>query len=265
MYDAQTIKLYLTKPFITFIAIVFIWNVTKLPFYMAFNNDGNEYYNSHGVELSINLGHFVKGYRSLKMRTPPCNFLLVHAGLGLTQLGFMMLSLINTSWRKKYCIPFFIMAILHGFHIMPAAWINDGGFTPLFMTACILLIAMGVWGLYTKSTYEKDPELGEKNFMIQYSAIAFINYAAAFLEVPNIMKAFKSKSEDGEFKSYGDEPHKLWGHTPYSVLPEKVGMTVFLALILIVWFAWPLYLLQFAKPDKKDDRETVNETTSLVA
>jgi abortive infection bacteriophage resistance protein len=51
---------FTTKGLIAFLAIVALWNVTKLPYYLSFNNDGNTAYNDHGIELSINLGHWVK-------------------------------------------------------------------------------------------------------------------------------------------------------------------------------------------------------------
>ena len=72
------------RRFIVFLALIILWNATKLPFLMAFNNDGNEFYNSHrGIELSINLGH-CKGYRSLRTPTPPLNcIVLVHADMSL--------------------------------------------------------------------------------------------------------------------------------------------------------------------------------------
>ena len=60
-----------TKGAIGFMMVVLLWNLVKLSFYVAYNNDDNDEYNARGVELSINLGHWIKGYRSLKMRTPP--------------------------------------------------------------------------------------------------------------------------------------------------------------------------------------------------
>jgi hypothetical protein len=48
-----------TKVVIAFLLIVALHNLTKLPFYIALNNDGNTAYNDHGIELSINLGHWV--------------------------------------------------------------------------------------------------------------------------------------------------------------------------------------------------------------
>jgi hypothetical protein len=48
------------KVIIGTLLFVATWNLTKLPFYVSFNNDGDVAYNSHGIELSINLGHWLK-------------------------------------------------------------------------------------------------------------------------------------------------------------------------------------------------------------
>lgn len=256
----------ITKGIIAFLSIVLLWNVTKLPFYMSFNNDGNVAYNEHGIELSINLGHWIKGYRSAKMRTPACNFILVHAALGVTILFMMILTLIRKEWRKRYCKPFFWFAIVEGIHSLPASIINDAGLAPLFLLACALLIGCGVWGLKTNHEYAQDPAKAEKNLLIQYSVITLINSFAAFLETPNIIKAFKNHSQDGVWNDYGDGPHRLAGHTLYDTLPEKFGMTIFLGFSLAVWFIWPLYLVNIknAKSDDDDhDDGLVGETTPL--
>ena len=250
------------KAAIAFMAIVALWNITKLPFLMSFGNDGNVAYNSRGVELSINLGHWVKGYRSNKMRTPPCNFMLVHSALGLTILFMMILSLINQTWRKRYCKPFFWFAIIEGIHAIPASLANDGGFKPLFLLACALLVGTGVWGLETNKRYFDKEARAEKHLFIQYTVVTIVNSFAAFLEVPNMISAFKSKTADGTFHSHGDEPHKVFGHTLYDALPEKVGMTIFLGFTIAVWFIWPLLLLDLKKPRQNEENSNGNDTVS---
>ncbi len=56
---STAVTLIVNKVIMGFVALVAIWNLTKLPYYLGFNNDGNETYNdSTGVELSINLGHW---------------------------------------------------------------------------------------------------------------------------------------------------------------------------------------------------------------
>jgi hypothetical protein len=251
-----------TKLVIAFIAIVALWNVTKLPYYMSFGNDGNVSYDSHGIELSINMGHWVKGYRSKKMRTPACNFILVHAALGITIVFMMIFTLIKKSWRKRYCKPFFWFAIIEGVHALPASLINDAGLTPLFLFACALLIGMGSWGLVTEKRYFENEARAEKNLLIQYIVVTIVNCFAAFLETPNIISALKSKSADGTFLNYGDEPHRLVGHTLYDALPEKVGMTIFLGFTFVVWFIWPLLLLQI--PHQSEENDRVDEATRLL-
>mmetsp|Transcript_5199 Transcript_5199/g.8876 ORF Transcript_5199/g.8876 Transcript_5199/m.8876 type:complete len:270 (+) Transcript_5199:126-935(+) len=250
------------KAAIAFMAIVALWNITKLPFLMSFSNDGNVAYNSRGVELSVNLGHWVKGYRSNKMRTPPCNFMLVHSALGLTILFMMILSLINQTWRKRYCKPFFWFAIIEGIHAIPASLANDAGFKPLFLLACALLVGTGVWGLETNKRYFDNEARAEKHLFIQYTVVTIVNSFAAFLEVPNMISAFKSKTADGTFHSHGDEPHKVFGHTLYDALPEKVGMTIFLGFTIAVWFIWPLLLLDLKKPRQNEENSNGNDTVS---
>jgi len=261
-------NVYATRALVTFLFVVSLWNLTKLPFYMSFNNDGDVAYNSHGIELSINLGHWVKGYRSLKMRTPPCNFFLVHATLGITALTMILFTVIKGERRRKYCIPFFIFSIVEGLHILPAAWINDSSFlVALFTFASLSLVVAGVWGIWTKTTlYEKDPVTAEKYLLYQYIIVGVMNSGAAFLEVPNIMKAFKSKEEDGVFQSYGEEPHFRVGNTFYDGLPEKYGYAFFLIFTTSVWFIWPL-LLATPKPAKTiqdGDNVEATEATPLT-
>ena len=240
-----------TKALIVLISVIALWNLFKLPYYISFGNDGNNGYSDHGVELSINLGHWVKGYRSLPMRCPPCNFFLVHAIIGITLLFMMVLTLINKKWRKKHCKPFFAFSIAMGLHTFPAALANDAGFTPLFVVACSLLIGSGFLGLKADQEYDQDPVEGDKNLFIHYVIITIVNCGAAALELPNILKAFKVNSAEGAFKVYGDVPHKLWGTTLYSKFPEKLGMTVFVVFVTCVWFLWPLYLCEINKSEKK--------------
>jgi FtsH-binding integral membrane protein len=255
-----------TKGLIGFLLVIVLWNVTKLPFLMSFNNDGDVEYNSHGIELSINLGHWVKGYRSKKMRTPACNFMLVHAALGITCVCMMILSLIKKSWRKKYCVPFFIFAIVEGLHAFPASILNDSPFlVKLFICACILLVGSGVWGLQTIFNYDTNPQKAEKNLFIQYSIVTVVNSAAAFLETPNIIAALKAHEEDGVWTTYGETPHSKFGHTVYDKLPEKVGMTIFLGFCFVFWFIWPLYLTQIkGDDDDKKEEKGVGENEPLI-
>lgn len=257
--DSQLAK----RSFVIFLAVVILWNVTKLPFLMAFNNDGNVFYNSHGMELSINLGHWVKGYRSVKMRTPPCNFLLVHSAMGLTLLAMVILVVLKVERRRKYCMFFYIFAICEGIHAIPASIVNDAGLAPLFILACALLIGSGVWGIWTKWVYDKDPAIAEKNMLIQYAIITTVNSFAAFLETPQIIKALKSKDEKtGLFENYGDEPHASFGHTLYDQFPEKIGMTVFIVFTSIIWVVWPILLVTSTQSDPSNT-SSAEETLSL--
>ena len=245
MFDSPLEK----KALIAFLAVCGLWNVAKLPYFMSFNNDGNVSYAKHGIELSINLGYWIKGYRSLKMRAPACNFFLVHASTGVMLLAMVILTIIKAERRKKYCMPFFVFSIIMGLHTMPAALINDGGFATLFTFACSLLIGSGIWGIHTKLNYDKDPKTAEKNLLIQYVIVAITNVAASFIEAPHIINAFSGRDENGNFQVVSEEPHKFVGNTVYDKFPEKIGMTYFLLLTIIGWGLWPLYLV--AIPEKK--------------
>jgi hypothetical protein len=51
---------FTTKIIIALLAVTGIWNICKIPYYMSYGQDGNTSYSDHGIELSINLGHWVK-------------------------------------------------------------------------------------------------------------------------------------------------------------------------------------------------------------
>lgn len=186
------------------------------------------------------------------MRTPACNFILVHCTVGITILSMSVMAMTNRNFRKNYCVPFFAFTIFHSFQTAPASWINDAGFMPLFMVACLLQGAMAVWGLQTRKTYDQDPAKADKELHLQYGVITFINAAAAFLEVPNIMKAFGHKNQTGEWNVIKEGPHDLYGNTPYDLFPEKVGVAFFVIFTTCVWFLWPLMLAKVdLLPSKK--------------
>ena len=188
------------------------------------------------------------------MRTPPGNYLLVHMSLGLTILAMMILSLINSKWRKPYCVPFFYFCIVEGIHAVPASLINDSAFLRgLFMFACVGLVGTGHWVLQTKKNYDQDPVKAEKNLFLQYSFATIINSAAAVLETMNIVTAFKSKSETGTFSTYGEDPHPKFGNTLYDQFPEEIGRNVTFIFWLVAWFIWPLAILKIQKHNVKAD------------
>jgi hypothetical protein len=271
------VDFFVSRGLIALLGTIALWNLTKVPYFMSFNNDEDTAYNNHGIELSINLGHWVKGYRSMKMRAPACNFFLIHSVLGITLLAMIILTIINAERRRKYCVPFFIFAIVEGMHAIPASAINDAGLAPLFLFACFSLIGTGIYGIYTKFViYKKDVLFAEMLLLFQYTIIGTINCFAAVLEIPNIMSAFAyNKEHDGEWKSYGEDPHHIVGHTIYDKLPERVGFHIFLIFTISVWFLWPLFLADIkpvlVKRTKTVDGESeiesyeATETTPLNA
>jgi len=134
------------------------------------------------------------------------------------------------------------------------------------MTACILLIGSGIYGLYTIHKYPEASEETDKTLFILYVIVTIVNFGAGVLEGPNIMKAFTYKDEHGVYLNYGEEPYPIVGHTVYDKLPEKVGLVVFLAITICTWFIWPLYLVNLVdeKKDKENDAHAVGEKTRLI-
>ncbi len=186
----------------------------------------------------------------MKEHTPPYQYLLIHTAVGLTILAMMILSLINRKWRKKYCVYFFIFAIVEGLHALPASLVQDSqGLIIFFTILCMALIGVGGWGLYTNKTYDQDPTKAAKNLDIQYSIITFINALATIVELLIIFQSFKAKNANGGvFVDYGDEPHPIFGHTLYDLIPLGVGKAIFYGFVISVWFIWPLYLLNIHQP-----------------
>jgi hypothetical protein len=141
------------------------------------------------------------------MRTPPFNFILVHCIVGITILAMSVLAMTNKYWRKKYCVPFCSFAIFHALHSFPASWINNTPFKPLFLFACTLQTALGIWGIQTGQKYDADPAKADKTLAKVYGGVTFINSAAAVLEGPNIAQAFSFKKANGVFKIIKEGPH----------------------------------------------------------
>jgi hypothetical protein len=186
-----------------------------------------------------------QGFNSTKLRAPACNFLLVHVAAGITVLVMMALSLIKAEWRRKYAVPFFCFSIFLGVHTLPAALLMDDPFTfYLFTATCLWVIASAICGFSTLRNYDKDPMKAERHLAWEYGLITLGAFGAGFAESIGVFAKFKYHGEHGSWESFGDEPHKKWGHTLYNALPERVGMTVFLIWVAAVWFAWPLILLK---------------------
>lgn len=245
----KPIEIVTKKCTIALFAFIIIWNLSKFPYLLGFNHDGNRYYNSRGTEVSINLGHWLQGYRSNKLRCPPINFVLIHATLGLTLLAMMILSLVRESWRRRYCIPFFWFSILEGLHALPASAINDSGLAPLLLVSCALLIGTGVWGIVTKMNYDKDKRKADSNLYKQYIVITIINIGGAGIECRTIVAAFLKKHRFGMFIGEGEGPHLIVGTTFYDKFPEKIGVIVFFMFVTMVWFVWPLTLVELEKQE----------------
>mmetsp|Transcript_11805 Transcript_11805/g.17596 ORF Transcript_11805/g.17596 Transcript_11805/m.17596 type:complete len:284 (+) Transcript_11805:143-994(+) len=258
------------KTLIFFLVFLVSWNATKIPYYIQFDYDGDSDYEKGGLAGSINLAYWIDGFESSKLHSPACNFLLVHIAFGSTVLIMMALTMIKTSWRRKYGNYFFTFAILLGVHTLPAAWTMgyspDGPSTKpflkyLFTFTCVWCIVAALFGYRTLKNYDKDPAAAEKALAIEYGLITLGAYGAGFAEFTGIASKFMYKMEHGVFKTY-PELDPLFGHSFYDIIPEKYGMTIFFAWVAIIWFWWPIKLLQ---PDLNVGEGKTKETEPLNA
>jgi hypothetical protein len=227
---------------IAFLFLLPLWTFSKIPFYLGFKNDGNAS-DPYGLELSINLEHWITGYHSSKLRCPPFNFILIHVAMGSMVLVLTALTLINKSWRLKYGKYFFIAGFILGLHSVPASILQVGVMYWVFMFANVMCMGLSIWGWVTLRDYDKDPIKADRNLMIQYGVICAIASTAAFLEITNILKRFSYKREHGEFEVVSDIPHPLYGNTFYDNFPESIGLAIFSVWVVVVMFAWPIGLL----------------------
>ena len=227
-------------------AIIFLvgWTSTKIPYYMAFDANGDTPYEKGGLTGSINLEHWIPGFRSTKLRSPACNFLLVHICFGATTLIMSALALTKATWRRKYGYYFFTFAILLGVHTIPAAWTTPQ--LPLriiFLFTCIYVIITAMLGFNTLRLYDNNPTKCEKHLQYEYAIITFGAYGAGFAEFSGIYGKVKFYLAEGYWQNFGDVPDPLFGHTLYDLLPERVGMTIFLAFVTIFWLWWPVKIV----------------------
>jgi hypothetical protein len=218
------------------------WNLTKIPYYVVFDaSDTTDAYAVHGLEGSINLAHWVDGYRGTKLKSPAVNFLLVHNVVGITVLMMMALSLLRPPLRRRWGPWFFPFSILLGAHTLPAAWMMDGAFRKyLFTATCVMVIGAAIFGLLTLRRYEREPK-AEKHLLVAYSLITLGAYGAGFAEFYQIGSNAVARLRTGIWPEFGPLPHPLSGLTPYDALPEILGWTVFALWMAVVWIALPLW------------------------
>lgn len=261
---------YLWRKLLIF-ALVFLtaWNLTKVPYYIQFDKNGDTDYEMGGLTGSINLEYWISGFKSSKLRSPACNFLLVHIAFGSTVLIMMALSLVKTAWRRKYGNYYFFFAVCLSLHTVPAAMMMPQlSLRILFTFTCVWVFVSAILGFKTLREYDQDPVKAEKHLTIEYALITIGAYGAGFAEFSGIISKFKYRLDTGEWKQYGDVPDPLFGHTIYDKLPEKVGMTFFFIFISIVWFYWPIKLIEIdtnvSAISGKSNSEVPNENTRLV-
>ena len=245
------------KFFIFMLIFLVLWNATKIPFYIAWNEKTDP-----PLASTINLQYFLPGFNGTMLRAPPCNFLLLHIAFGSTVLIMMALSLIKPAWRKKYGKYFFSFSLCLALHTVPAA-VNTPSLALkfLFTFTCFFVSVFSICGFKTLYDYDKDPEQAEKHLFIEYCVISFGAYGAGFAESAGIAAKFIYKFRNGEFPVY-NIPDPLYGKLIYSMLPEKYGLTLFFIFTGIVWLYWPLSLLDFdlRKPYQKIERVPTEDT-----
>ena len=250
------------------IALLFLtlWNCSKVPYYIGFDANGDTSYEKGGLTGSINLYNWVKGFQSSKLHSPACNFLLVHIAFGSPVLIMMALSLINSTWRKKYGIYYFTFTILLGAHTIPAAWTMNAAFTKyLFTFTCLMVITAALFGFYTLKNYDNNPTLSEKSLLIEYSIITLGAYGAGFAESFGVTSKFLHKMKNGVYRDYGSTPDPLFGHSMYDLIPETFGLAFFFVFTAIVWFWWPIKLLQDDADETTVGTVEEDETAHLLS
>lgn len=164
---------HLGKKLVIFCLLFLVaWNATKIPFYIAFDSNGDSDYEKGGLTGQINLHYWIKGYTSAKLHSPACNFVLVHVAIGSTVLIMMAMTLVKQAWRRKYGYYFFSFAILLGTHTLPASWVMPQlPLRILFLCTCALVMVNGALGLRTLANYERDPVKAEKDLAMEYGLI----------------------------------------------------------------------------------------------
>lgn len=261
-------QLFIRKLVIFALVFLTAWNLTKVPFYIQYNINGDSSYEQGGLTGSINLEHWIGGFKSSKLRSPACNFLLVHVAFGCTVLIMMALSLIKSAWRKKYGFYFFGFTICLGVHTVPAALMMPQiPLRILFTFTCVMVTVAAVYGFKTLRNYDEDPQKAEWHLFYEYCVITFGSYGAGFAEFAGIANKIKYRLAEGTWKSYGNVPHPRFGKTVYDIIPEKYGMAFFLIFITIFWFWWPIKIIQpviDTDVRSKSETDTVDESTQLI-
>ena len=152
---------------------------------------------------------------------------------------------------KKYGIYYFAFTILFGVHAIPAAWTVMYAANPeyaklygVMVFDCLMVITAALFGLYTLKNYDNDPIKAEKNLLIEYSIITCGALGGGCLEGLGVIFNFLYKTNNGVYKDYGNTPDPLFGHTVYDLISETFGLVFFCAFAAIVWFCWPIKILQ---------------------
>ena len=260
------------RKFIIFMLIFLVtWTATKLPYYFQFDPNGDTPYEKGGLTGSINLCHWIPGYKSHKLHSPVNNFLLVHIGFGATVLIMMTLALIDGSYRKRFGRYFFVFGFLLGLHTIPASvTMNAVPLAILFTFVSLLTMTVSVFGYRTLRNYEGEYDAkAERHLAIEYGLVTFFAYGAGFAELAFILLKVRFRLANGYWPSYGDSPDPKFGHGFYFMLPESVGMTIFVGTVIIFWVWWPIKLLKIkndpaSKSNASRNDSAISEESTLL-
>lgn len=253
--------LTLASKIIGIILLVFLsfWNITKLPYYLVDSdsqpmNDLNynaTYCNAtvplpyicHGVEGSINLGHWIENYRGGKITAPPVFFLAVHLILGVTVLLMAAATIVFPKFRRQYSAPFFIFSIILGAHTMPATLlVSPLPKVALFSFTAVGVMFCGVLGLLTIWFYDRIGEHHAERLLIAcFTIITIGSCGAGMAEFGQIFSNIDSHAETGEWPLIsGNRPSPNSGRTVFDGDSlETFGWVWACLWIIIVWGVLP--------------------------
>ena len=235
------------------------WNITKLPYYMVPKDEQpmnsvnyNETYcnatnplsyKCHGIEGSINLGHWVENYRGGKITAPPIFFLAVHLVLGVTVLLMAAATIVYPKFRKQYSIPFFFFSIILGAHTFPATLlVHPIAKVALFSFTAAGVMFCGVLGLITIYYYDRIGEHHAERLLIAcYTIITVGSCGAGMAEFGQIFANVSSHAATGEWPVIATrKPSPKSGRTVFDGDGLEMFGWVWTCLwIIIVWGILP--------------------------
>jgi len=242
------------KCFAIFLVMFLVcWNVTKLPYYFVSDElqpatnvtwnaarCGNEkgvsdVYWCYGLEGSINLEHWVKGYHGGKLHTPSIFFVGLHAIMGCTVLTLSTLTIVWPQIRKRFGYSFFILAFILGAHTFPSTLLVSP-FPKLvlfaFTAVGVMICSLIGFGTLIFQNKIKEPYV-ERIILACYIIISIGACGAGMAEFYSIFSRSMKKQSLGYWPSDGPRPDPMTGHSVY----DGKGLEAFGIVFSIGWIA----------------------------